>query len=211
VEVQGSYARVASPEQREGLGLDQRKQSVSARYISVDGGRYLLAEWARTIDRDPQRDVDAFAYETALVEGAGAIGWLGVAMRVEQTGRPEEERTADPFRTLRPSPDLSIAGTTQWRTATLALTLPSVTQGVIHGYPFVELERLAAKSRDARSVFVPGRFYGSESPWMMSIGVRLRYGPLHARMGRYGAAPSESAAIRNLGTPNIGSTDHHAH
>jgi hypothetical protein len=127
---------------------------------------------------------------------------------MEQTDRPEEERTSDPFRTVRPASDLSITGTTRWRTATLALTLPSVTHGAIRGYPFLEIERLAAYSRDARSVFVPERFYGGGAPWMASIGVRVRYGPLHARMGRYGAALPPGAAIRTLGTSVTGSTGH---
>ena len=141
IEVQGSYARVASPEQREGFGLDQHKRSASARFISADGGRYLLGEWARTVERDHGRNENVFAYESALIEGAATIRTVSVALRLEQTERPEEERLSDPFRVPRPAADLGISGVTRWRTTTLALTLPSPTSGPIRGYPFIEVER----------------------------------------------------------------------
>ena len=200
-ELQASYARVESPEQPSGFGLDQRKRSASMRMISQDGGRYLLAEWARTAEWDGDRNVEAFAYETALAEGAVALGPIGVALRLEQTQRPEEERLADPFRTPRPASDLAITGVTRWRVGTLALTLPSVTQGPVRGYPFLEVARLSAASSAATSVFSPAQFYGDRSPWMASIGFRVRYGPPHGRMGRYGAALANGAAIRTLGVP----------
>ena len=75
------------------------------------------------------------------------------------------------------------------------------------GFPFVELERLSARSRDPRSVFVPERFYGAGGFWMFSAGLRLRFGPLHARMGRYGAALAEGPPIRTIG--NSETTTHH--
>jgi hypothetical protein len=127
---------------------------------------------------------------------------------VEQTDRPEEERLADPFRTPRPAPDLGIGGITRWRTATAAITLPTVTRGMVRGYPFVEVARLSARRRDPRSIFDPERFYGGR-PWMASAGFRLRYGPLHARMGRYGSALVESAPIRTLGSDEPRTTHHH--
>jgi hypothetical protein len=209
-EVQASYARVTSPEQEQGFGLDQRKRSVSARLVSRDGRRYLLAEWARTIERDGDRGVDVFGYETALAEGAVSLGPVGLGLRLEQTERPEEDRLSDPFRTPRPAPDLAILGITRWRATTLAVTLPSVTQGVIRGYPFVELARFSARSRLATSIFSPEKFYGPRAPWMGSIGFRLRYGPPHARMGRYGAALPDGAAIRMLGAP-AGRSSGHGH
>jgi hypothetical protein len=209
-ELQASYARVESPEQPSGFGLDQRKRSASLRMISQDGGRYLLAEWARTAEWDGDRNVQAFAYETALAEGALSLGPIGVALRLEQTERPEEERLADPFRTPRPAADLAITGITRWTVGTLAVTLPSVTHGVIRGYPFMEVARLSAASTAATSVFSPEQFYGTRSPWMGSIGFRIRFGPPHARMGRYGAALPEGPAIRALGTTlEPSATRHH--
>ena len=211
VELQGSYARVASPEQREGFGLDQRKRDVSARLISADGGRYLLAEWARTVDRDHGRNEDVFAYESALVEGSLTLRGVSLALRVEQTERPEEERLTDPFRVPRPIVDLAISGITQWRTATVALMLPSPIFGPIRGYPFIEIERTTARARDARSVFDAESFYRSSSQWMFTAGVRLRVGSRHARMGRYGVAVPAGPVIRALGTTDSDASSHHHH
>lgn len=189
-ELQSSYARIASPEQADGLGLDQRKQSISGRVASVDGSRYLLAEWGRTVEHDHLRREDAFAFETALVEGRIGLGRVGMALRLEQTERPEEERLEDPFRTPRPHTDLHITGITRWRTATLHVDGAGVTRGRVHGVPFLEISRLEASARDVRAVFHPEAFYGRSRFWMTTAGVRLAAGARHARMGRYGVARS---------------------
>jgi hypothetical protein len=210
LEVQGSYARIASPEQREGFGLDQKKRSISARLISANGGRYLLTEWARTVEHDHGRNEDVFAYESALAEGSMTVRGVSLALRLEQTERPEEERLSNPFRVPRPAADLGISGITRWRTATAALTLPSPTFGPVRGYPFVEVERTSPSARDVRSVFDAESFYRSGSPWMFTAGVRLRLGPLHARMGRYGVAVPAGSPIRALGiTSGDSSSEHH--
>lgn len=211
LEVQASYARVASPEHVSGIGLDQRKRSASARFVSASGDRYLLGEWARTIEHDAVRDVDVFGYETALVEGATTLGRLGVAVRLEQTERPEEERDTDPFRVPRPASDLAIGGITRWRTATLALTFPSPISGAVRGYPFLEVARMSTEGKDPRSLFQPSTFYGPRTPWMLTAGVRLRLGMPHARMGRYGVALPEGPAIRALAGPGDDSKTVHDH
>ena len=195
VEIQASHARVASPEELAGFGLDQHKQSISARAISRDGARYLLAEWARTAERDHTRDREVSGYESALVEGALRAGPIGVALRLEQTDRPEEDRLLDPFRTPRPSTDLSINGITQWRVATFQLDAPGVTHRSMSGFPFMEVARLSAVSRNGRSLFTPERLYGTSRFWMLTAGVRLRAGDAHARMGRYGVAAAAGPAI----------------
>ena len=186
-ELQASYARVSSPEVPNGFGLDQRKRSVSARVASANG-RYALVEWARTVERDHARREDAFSYETTLAEGAVPAGAFALALRLEQTDRPEEERLADPFRTARPATDLHIAGITRWRTATIAVAMPGVTWGTVSGVPFVEVSRLAAAARDPRAPFDPEIVYGRTRIWMLTGGVRVRAGAAHARMGRYGVA-----------------------
>jgi hypothetical protein len=198
VELQASYASVRSPEQPDGFGLDQRKRSISGRYVSGSGKRYLLAEWARTDEHDRDRDVAVFGYETALVEGAVTLGTVDVGLRLEQTERPEEERTADPFRTPRPASDLSIAGITRWKAATVAVAFPGATFGPVRGYPYVELERLAASPRSDTDIFDARQFYGSPI-WMASIGIRIRYGVMHARMGRYGVALPAGPTLHILG------------
>ena len=211
VELQGSYARVASPEQREGFGLDQRKRTLSARLISTDGGRYLLAEWARTVDHDHGRNEDVFAYESALVEGALTLRAVSLSLRLEQTERPEEERLSDPFRVPRPIVDLAISGVTQWRAATVAVMLRTPIFGPIRGYPFIEVEGTTARARDARSVFDAESFYRSSAQWMFTAGIRLRIGSTHARMGRYGVAVPAGPAIRALGTTGGDASSHHHH
>src|SRR5215207_159634 len=211
LEIQASYARVTSPEHASGVGLDQLKRSVSARFVSPSGAHYALSEWARTIEHDDVRAVDVFGYESALIEGSTVVGRLGLAARLEQTERPEEERDANPFRTPRPASDLAIVGLSRWRTATLALSLPSAIPGPIRGYPFVEVARMWATSRDARSFFQPRSFYGGSTPWMITVGARLRYGSAHARMGRYGAALVSGPAIHAVGSPGGDSKTVHDH
>lgn len=188
LELQASYARVASPEEPNGQGLDQRKQSVSARAASPDGGRYLLAEWARTVEHDHNRRADAFSLESALAEGSMRVAGATIALRFEQTDRPEEDRLADPFRTPQPHHDLNINGITRWRTVTLQLAAPSVTRGVLSGFTFIEVARLSAHARQAMSFFTPERLYGTTRFWMATVGVRLLAGSPHSRMGRYGVA-----------------------
>jgi hypothetical protein len=212
VELQGSYARVASPEQREGFGLDQRKRNVSVRLLSANGARYLLAEWARTVERDHGRNEDVFAYESALAEGAITLRGVSLALRLEQTERAEEARASDPFRVPRPAPDLGVSGITRWRTATAALTLPSPIPGPVRGYPFVEVEVTRPHTTNSLSVFDAESFYRTRTPWMLTAGVRLRLGPMHARMGRYGVAVPDGPAIRALGIPDDDpSSSHHHH
>ncbi len=198
VELQGSYARVASPEDPSGAGLGQRKQSVSARAGSADGARYLLAEWARTAANDPARDAGVFAYEAVLFEGAWRAGPLGIAVRLEQSERPEEDRLQEPFRTPRPSVDLSINGITRWRVATLHAAAPAVTRGAFTGVPFVEVARLSAMPRDARSLITPERLYGTSRFWMVTAGLRLGLGTPLARMGRYGVADIGGAPLAGM-------------
>ena len=211
VEIQGSYARVKSPEHVSGVGLDQWKRSLSARYVSSGGERYLLGEWARTIERDAVRAADVFGYETALVEGATMLGPVGLAARLEQTERPEEERDSDPFRVPRPASDLAIGGITRWRTATVALTFPSPTSGPVRGYPFLEVARMSTEGKNPQSLFQPRTFYGTRAPWMLSGGVRLRFGGAHARMGRYGVAIPAGPAIEALAGPGDDSKTVHDH
>jgi hypothetical protein len=170
----------------------------------------VLAEWARTEERDRNRDIAVFSYATALLEGAVTVGAIDVGLRLEQTDRPEEERLADPFRTPRPAPDLSINGITRWRTATVALAMPGAIFGPVRGYPYVELERLAASPRSSTDIFDPRQFYGSPI-WMATVGVRVRYGAMHARMGRYGVALTPGPTLHALGVDTKQSSGHVGH
>lgn len=189
VELQGSYADVASPEHRDGEGLDQTKWSTSARLeTGTTAGRvYGLVEWARTTEGD-----DFFAYESVLAEGALRGRSFGVAYRFERSERPEEQRADEPFRTVRPQLDNSILGRTRWSIHTVALDAALADRWPGLGFaPFVELSAGRVTSLTPAS-FDPVAFYGRDTFWSVSAGVRLAFGVRLHRMGRYGVALPES-------------------
>lgn len=182
-EFQVSYANVISPEIAAGGGLTQKKWSASGRYLTKV--LYGLAEYAHTQELESGRN--AFAFRTALAEGSLTRNLFSIAVRLEQTDRAEEERTADPFRTPRPASDLSILGRTRWTIATVNASRSfSIRKANLS--PFVEFGRAHVSSLDRFSVFDPKSFYGSDAMWSASIGVRFGLGMMMNRMGRYGAA-----------------------
>ncbi|MEO5905062.1 MAG: hypothetical protein ABIQ55_13690 [Gemmatimonadaceae bacterium] len=188
LEIQGSFASVVSPEVAAGGGLDQKKWSASARYES--GGEYALAEVAQTQEFESSRD--AFEFLTMLAEGSVTRARATLSARVEQTDRPEEERTANPFRTPRPESDLSILGRTRWTVVTVNASREfAVSRAKLS--PFVEVGRAHVKSLDRFSVFDPATFHGPNNLWSISAGVRFGLGMVHHRMGRYGAALQKGA------------------
>ena len=186
-ELTASFASVRSPEYREGRGLDQRKVHIG---VCVAGSseslsRYALVEWARTSEMDGGRRL--FRFTSVLAEGALCRGVGGVALRLERSERPEEERLLDPFRSPRPATDNSIVGVTRWTTVTGAASLSPASLGPIQFAPFIEIARIGV-ARASPAAFDPTVFYGSNFAWRLSAGARMRAGVLHERMGRYGAA-----------------------
>ena len=183
VEVQASHAQVHSPEHRAGAGPDQTKWSTSARWQGPVGGHpvYFLAEWART------READFFVYRSFLAEGAWETGAQRLLWRVERTERPEESRTADPFRSVRPHLDNSILGRTRWTTVTAgyALTL-SPARSPVRIEPQIEVALGTIRSLDGPG-FDPVTFYGRDRFWTINLGIRAGWGMMMHRMGRYGA------------------------
>ena len=185
LELQGSYARVHSPEHRLGAGTDQHKWSVSGRW---DGNVrrfpvYGLIEWARTSEAD-----GFFVFHSFLAEGAWTAGRSRLHYRFERTERPEEQRTLDPFRSVRPHFENSILGTTRWTIQTLGLGFrleePVARLGAL---PFIEVS-YGRMGDVGGGLFDVRSFYGKTSFWSASLGVRLSLGmPMH-RMGRYGIA-----------------------
>ncbi|MDQ6886665.1 MAG: hypothetical protein M3068_05160 [Gemmatimonadota bacterium] len=188
-ELRASHARIASPEDRGGKGMDQRKWSVAARHGSHEdarGERYALLEWARTESLDRGRP--AFRFESVL--GEAAAEWRGIhgAVRLERTSRPEEERLANPFRSVYPVADVQILGITRFTVASVALRRELAGQHRVRVRPFVELSHAFAAALAQPAVFQPADFYGSPHLWSFSAGLRLGAGAAHLRMGRYGAA-----------------------
>jgi hypothetical protein len=184
LEVQGSHAEVKSPEHRPGSGTDQSKWSLSGRWSGTVARRplYGLVEWARTSEAD-----GFFRFHSLLAEGAWTLGRGRLHYRFERTERPEEQRTLNPFRSLRPHFENSILGTTRWTIHTAGLSFQFRPAEVLRASPFVEVSygRIADVSG---GLFDPQAFYSKTSFWTISLGARLNLGmPLH-RMGRYGVA-----------------------
>jgi hypothetical protein len=194
LELQASYAKVHSPEHRPGAGTDQHKWSVSGRWDGDIQGYpvYGLAEWARTSEAE-----GFFVFRSFLAEGAWSLGRSRLHYRFERTERPEEERTLDPFRSVRPHFENSIHGTTRWTIHTLGygfrLEEPAARLGAL---PFVELS-YGRMADVGGGVFDVGSFYGRSSLWSMSGGVRLSLGTRPHRMGRYGVVEGSGNGHHN--------------
>lgn len=186
-ELAASTARVESPEDPGGAGLDQQKVALSARWVTGEAGRrrYAFLEWARTDDWRPAER--AFRHATVLGETLYCTRRASVALRFEQTERPEEEREFDLFRVPRPHGDFNLVGRTRLRTATLAIGGPAPTRGALRAVPFAELA-LTDAAAIGGGVLRPETFYGSRRLGMLSVGVRLHAGRWHRRMGHYGVA-----------------------
>ena len=185
LEIQASHARVHSPEHRPGAGTDQNKWSVSGRWDGAVGAYpvYGLVEWARTSEA-----AGFFVFRSFLAEGAWTAGRSRLHYRFERTERPEEERTLNPFRSVRPHSENSIQGITRWTVHTAGygyrLWHPAASPGV---EPFVELTY--GRIAEVRGgLFDVREFYGNDSFWSVSIGVRVSMGMRMHRMGRYGEA-----------------------
>jgi hypothetical protein len=191
VELQGSLARVHSPEHRPGAGPDQNKWSVSARWNwqAKERRAYALVEWAHT-----EEAKGVFDFTSLLLEGEVRRGRHRVYGRVERTERPEEERLADPFRSLRPHLDDAIVGITRWNVLTTGygLRLPPGPLDVVPE-PLVEVSGGRAVETTG-SIFDPSAFYGRDTFWTITIAVRLSRGMDGHRMGRYGVFPDSGPA-----------------
>lgn len=184
LELQGSHAKVHSPEHRPGSGTDQSKWSLSARWAAELKGFpvYALLEWARTSEAD-----GFFVFRSLLGEGAWTVGRSRLYYRVERTERPEEQRTLSPFRSLRPHLENSILAMTRWTIQTAGYGLRLPLGGSVAAFPFTELS-YGRITTVGGGLFNPESFYGKTSFWSVSVGARLTAGmPLH-RMGRYGVA-----------------------
>jgi len=137
-ELQTSYARVKSPENPDGGGADQRKNSASIRLEDAQHSGYALFEWARTADY--VGSTRSFTFTSLLAETSARYDRLSGALRLERTERPDEPRLMDVFRTPIPATDLSIAGRSRWAIAT-ARVAADLNAGALSVEPFVEAAR----------------------------------------------------------------------
>ena len=187
LEWQASTANVHSPEHRAGAGTDARKWSTSLRADRQAGGTrlYGLVEWARTSETN-----GAFVFHSVLLEASLTRGRHQPYYRFERTERPEETRTLDPFRTVRPLLDNSILGITRWSIHTVgySVRLGKTTRRLALA-PFVELSFGRIATVDG-GLFDPTAVYGRDSFRSVSVGLRLDWGMRGHRMGLYGV-PTE--------------------
>jgi hypothetical protein len=200
-ELQASYARVKSPENPDGGGADQRKQSASVRLEDPQHTGYALIEWARTGDYIGSER--SFTFTSLLGETSARYDRLSSALRVERTERPDEPRLVDVFRTQVPATDLSIAGRSRWTIITARVAFSAVAAGSLSAEPFVELARARVSETLRPSGFNPQQFYGSDRIWSLSVGIKLALGMSHMRMGRYGVAIAEDPRGK-MGGMNMG-------
>lgn len=194
-EIQWSTARVRSPESPTGRGFDQHKRSAAARIERKVGDVdvYALAEWAHTDLFKANRR--AFALRSSLAEASVARGIIRLSARYEQTVRPEDERLTNAFRTVYPSAEVQILGTTRFDVMTLGAEARRRFAGVTLA-PFVEASLVRANETARPAAFVPREFYGSNRITQLSIGLRADVGMTHGRMGRYGVAAGRAAMHR---------------
>ncbi|HEX6260544.1 MAG TPA: hypothetical protein VFZ51_07800 [Woeseiaceae bacterium] len=187
LELQASYAEVTSPENQFGGGLDHEMWHASARVERAIGdvNAYLLVETGET--SEGVNGFQVFFFHTALAEAALQRGRWQLALRLERSERPEEERETNLFRTVRPATDNSILGITRWTSAGLQLAA-ATRLGSFRLQPFVEVTRLHVQPLEEFPVLLPENLYGSDRMWSFSLGIRSVIGAWHTRMGRYGAA-----------------------
>ena len=191
-ELQASYARVKSPENPAGGGADQRKQSASIRLEDPQHSGYALFEWART--GDYVGAARTFSFTSLLAETWAKYERVNGALRIERTERPDEQRLTNEFRSPVPATDLSVSGRSRWTiiTARAAFSLEPLQALAID--PFVEVARARVSPTMRPAGFDPRSFYGSSTIWTLSLGMKLSFGMSHMRMGRYGAANTESTS-----------------
>jgi hypothetical protein len=191
LELQASAAQVHSPEHRPGAGPDQEKWSASVRWDRRTGSRreYALIEWAHS------SEIEGFyRFSSLLAEAEVRRGPHRGYGRLERTERPEEERLADPFRSLRPHLDDTILGITRWTIVTAGYGWRSAWRPAgLSIEPLLEVST-GGVTETTGSIFDPADFYGRDTFWSVTVALRLSRNLDGHRMGRYGVLPGTAPA-----------------
>jgi hypothetical protein len=148
-----------------------------------------MVEWARTSEAE-----GSFVFHSFLAEGAWTTGPSRLHYRFERTERPEEERTLDPFRSVRPHIENSIQGITRWTIHTAGYGFRTgIPKARFTAMPFLEVSygRMAPVGG---GVFGIETFYGKTTFWSFSVGMRMDLGMRMHRMGRYGASENRATS-----------------
>ncbi|MGH7711971.1 MAG: hypothetical protein ACREOG_11845 [Gemmatimonadaceae bacterium] len=188
IEASASVARVKSPEFAAGFGLNQNKLATSLRYSGSSNQRlsYAMLEWARTTEWLGVRK-DLWSFASALAELSLRTGVGDVSMRLERTSRPEEQRDKTPFRSVRPLLDFGIVGRTRWENVTLGWSR-SQAEARLQVAPFAEVSFNRARPLERVVIVSPADAFGGLRLFSISVGVRVGFGAMRPRMGRYGSA-----------------------
>lgn len=185
-----SVAEVKSPEDPAGFGLNQSKHAASVRFSGSPNQRvrYALIEWAQTTEwLGPRRNLWSFA--SALAEASARTVLGDVALRLERTSRPEEQRDNTPFRSVRPLLDFGILGRTRWENVSIAWSRAGREELTrVQATPFVEVSINRARPLENVVIASPADAFGGLRLFSISAGVRIGVGAMRTRMGRYGAA-----------------------
>jgi hypothetical protein len=198
VELQGSIAAVRSPEFVRPDGLDHRKVSLSARMTPQRGHvEYAMMEWARTAETYRGRSI--VAYGTALAEACWRLSAWRLATRIESTSHPEDERLLDPFRTARPPNHLLIQGMTRWRIASAQLSRDVTMRRAVPLQVFAEVARAHSTPLLRPVLLNPADISGADVAWHFTAGVRVSWGVMSSRVGRYGLAAGSAQSNVMLG------------
>jgi hypothetical protein len=202
-EIQGSYARVKSPEVAAGGGADQRKRSASIRLEDAQHSGYGLLEWAHTDEY--ASGTKAIGFSSLLAETWARYEAISGGIRLERTERPDEARLADPFRTARPPSAQNLLGRSRWTILTARAAASIQALAGLSLEPFAEVARVHVTEDRTPAAFDPRQFYGSNRVWSVSVGAKLSFGMAHMRMGRYGAAITESSSVKmgGMGMPDM--------
>ena len=196
LEGSASVARVKSPEFAAGFGLNQNKFAASVRYSGTADkrGRYAMIEWARTTEwLGPRKNLWSFA--SGLFEGSTRTRIGVLALQLERTSRPEEQRDKTPFRSVRPLLDFGILGRTRWESVSFGWSRAFGSQNARNGQvtPFMEVSQYRARPLERVVIASPKDTFGGLRLFSFSAGVRLGLGEMRGEMGRYGVASSMSA------------------
>ena len=193
-EMQASYARVKSPEVAAGGGADQRKQSASIRLEDAQHSGYGLLEWAHT--GEYVGGTKTLGFTSVLAETWAKYEAMSGAIRLERTERPDEARLQDPFRTAGAASGQNLLGRSRWTILTARAAASLHAFGGLSLEPFAEVARIHVAGDQTPAAFDPRQLYGSNRIWSVSLGAKLSFGMAHMRMGRYGAASTESSSAK---------------
>jgi hypothetical protein len=193
-----SVARIKSPEDPAGFGLNQNKLAASLRFLATSNRpiRYAMVEWAQTTEwLGPRKDLWSFA--SGLFEGSTRTPIGDLAFRLERTSRPEEQRDKTPFRSVRPLLDFGILGRTLWESVNVGWSRGFGPQrsGDVQVTPFIEVSHYRARPLERVVIASPEATFGGLRLLSFSAGVRIGLGAMRGEMGRYGVASTS-------GTPN---------